>query len=154
MTRIEPAGPGDIPALAALLEVLFSVEQDFQADATRQRRGLELLVCSPEDRAVVLVARDENGHVIGMVSAQLVISTAEGAPSAWIEDVVVAEAHRGRGLGRALLDKALEWARQFGATRAQLIVDLDNTPALEFYERLGWQHTRLAARRIFLVREK
>ncbi len=85
-----------------------------------------------------------------MVSAQLVISTAEGAPSAWVEDMVVCADQRGKGVGRALLDSLTDWARSKGASRAQLLVDLDNEPALGYYQHLGWQTTRLAARRIKL----
>jgi len=86
-----------------------------------------------------------------MASVQLVISTAEGAPSAWVEDVVVQEDWRGQGVGRALLEAVLDWARVRGAVRAQLLADLDNAPALAFYDRLGWQPTRLGARRLKLA---
>lgn len=143
------AARDEVPALAALLAELFSIEQDFSPDPRKQHAGLEQLLAAA-DRAAVLVARDAAGAVIGMVTAQLVISTAEGAPSAWIEDMVVAKRHRRGGVGPALLEAALAWARQRGATRAQLLVDLDNAPALAWYERLGWQPTRLAARRVRL----
>lgn len=145
---IDPARPQDLPALVALLAGLFSIEQDFTPDPGRQRRGLELLLAAPE-RAVVMVARNGDA-VAGMVSAQLVISTAEGAPSAWIEDMVIAAPYRRQGIGRELLGAILDWAKGKGATRAQLLVDLDNAPALAFYERLGWQPTRLGARRVML----
>jgi GNAT superfamily N-acetyltransferase len=85
-----------------------------------------------------------------MCSGQLVYSTAEGAASVWIEDVVVAEAWRGRSIGRALLGSVLDWAAARGATRAQLLADLDNQPALDFYRKLGWAETRLGARRLHL----
>ncbi|HEX9180566.1 MAG TPA: GNAT family N-acetyltransferase [Burkholderiales bacterium] len=147
---ISAATAADIPELLCLLETLFSIEQDFRPDPARQRRGLERLLARP-DMARVAVARDTAGAVLGMASAQLVISTAEGAPAAWIEDVVVAEGHRGAGIGRALLAAVLDWARQRGATRAQLLADLDNAPALGFYDRLGWKATRLGARRIYLA---
>ena len=78
-----------------------------------------------------------------MVSAQLVISTAMGAPSAWIEDMVVLEEFRGRGVGKALLEKAGEWSKSKGAKRVQLVADADNISALEFYKHLDWQPTRL-----------
>ncbi|MFZ5555919.1 MAG: GNAT family N-acetyltransferase [Pseudomonadota bacterium] len=148
---VGPAGAADVPALVTLLGELFSIEQDFTPDPERQRAGLGQLLADP-DRAAVLVARDGAAQVIAMVTAQLVVSTAEGAPSAWIEDMVVAKAHRRGGVGRALIDAALAWARQKGATRAQLLVDLDNVPALACYERLGWAATRLAARRVTLSR--
>lgn len=147
--QIGRAATEDIPELVALLAVLFDIEQDFRADSEKQHRGLALLIAEP--RAVVLAARRPGGPVVAMATAQLVISTAEGAASAWIEDVVVDEGHRGRGLGTRLLAALLDWARDAGARRAQLLVDLDNPPALDFYASLGWTGTRLAARRLSLA---
>jgi GNAT superfamily N-acetyltransferase len=145
---ITQAGEADIPELIELLGVLFSIEQDFTPDPGKQRRGLAALLASPMGH--IAIARDANARAVGMATAQLVISTAEGAPSAWIEDVVVREDWRGQGLGRALLDAVVAWARSRGAVRAQLLADLDNAPALAFYDRLAWQPTRLGARRLML----
>ncbi|GHT92247.1 N-acetyltransferase [Betaproteobacteria bacterium] len=145
MITIEPATSADIPALIELLDILFSIEQDFQPDAEKQQRALELLLARPEN-AVILIARSAiHGVVIGMVSVQLVISTASGAPSAWLEDVVLRPEHRACGIGRRLLDAAAKWATRKGARRMQLLADADNTPALGFYEHQGWQPTRLFA---------
>jgi len=148
--RIAAARPEDIPALISLLAELFSIEQDFTPGLSRQERGLALLL-QENERATVRVARDAAGRVVGMATAQLVISTAEGAPSAWIEDVVVASHARGHGIGRVLLEAVLIWAAEQGATRAQLLVDLDNAPAVDFYHHLGWQQTHLGVRRIHLA---
>ena len=147
--HIDLARAEDLPALVLLLGELFTIEQDFSADTSRQERGLRLLLEHP-DRAAIFVARDDAGRVIGMVSGQLVFSTAEGAPSVWIEDLVVAASSRKHGVGRALLERVQEWARSRGATRAQLLVDTCNEPAERFYHRLGWQRTSLAARRLML----
>jgi GNAT superfamily N-acetyltransferase len=143
--RIERAGNADVPALIELLAALFAIESDFSADRARQRRGIELLLAQPDDRAVLLVARSNEGVAVGMASAQLVISTAEGAPSAWIEDVIVQQALRGQGIARLLLKGLLDWAQRHGATRAQLLADNANTLALEFYAHIGWQPTQLSA---------
>jgi [ribosomal protein S18]-alanine N-acetyltransferase len=51
-------------------------------------------------------------------------------------------ARRG-GVGRALMDAALRLARQAGATRAFLEVDVDNAAAIALYERLGYRATGL-----------
>ena len=147
MIRIEPALAPDIPELLKLLASLFAIERDFAFDAARQRRGLERLLAEPRDRSTVLLAR-ENGAVAGMASGQMVISTAEGAPSVWIEDVVVATPFRGRGVGRALLRGVLDWAAGHGATRAQLLADRDNDQALAFYRHLGLERTNLVALRL------
>lgn len=147
MVRVERALASDIPELIELLRTLFSLERDFAFDAGRQRRGLTRLLAEPRDRASVLVARDD-GAIAGMVSGQLVISTAEGAPSVWIEDMVVAPAFRGRGIGRALLRGVTDWAVAQGASRAQLLADSDNTSALAFYRHLGLEPTNLVALRL------
>ena len=147
---IDDAIPSDIPALSRLLDDLFSIEQDFQPNSERQMQGMALILQHPAT-AVIKVARNAEGQIIGMVSAQLVISTAEGAPSAWVEDMVVRDDWRNKGVGRALLEAMMGWAMSKGATRAQLLVDLDNEPALGYYQHLGWQTTRLGARRIKLT---
>jgi GNAT superfamily N-acetyltransferase len=147
MIQIERALDADIGELLHLLQALFAIESDFRFDAARQRAGLARLLAEPADRAAVLVARAD-GSVVGMASGQLVISTAEGAPSVWIEDVVVAEAFRGRGIGRALLEGVLDWALEHGATRAQLLADIDNDKAIAFYRRLGLTRTHLVALRL------
>ena len=148
--RIERARSTDIAALSALLGQLFEIESDFAADRTKQRRGLELLLAQPDDRAAVMVARSVDETVIGMASAQIVVSSAEGAPSAWIEDVFVHDTRRGEGIGRLLLGELLKWARARGATRAQLLADQANTLALGFYAHLGWRATQLSAWRLFV----
>jgi GNAT superfamily N-acetyltransferase len=146
---IESANTGDIDALVQLLNVLFSIEQDFSPDEAAQRRGLQMLLNSP-DQGQIFVTRHPTAGVVGMVSAQLVISTAMGAPSAWIEDMVVRDEFRGQKLGKALLEKAADWAKSKGAKRIQLVADADNAPALGFYKHLGWQPTRLFAWKIIL----
>ena len=140
---IRCAAERDIEDLVALLEILFGIEKDFRADPQRQRRGLALMLADRERRCVLVAERD--GGVVGMVTAQLVVSTAEGAPSALVEDMVVLPAERGRGLGRALLGAIEAWARDRGATRLQLLADRENAPALRFYDRLGWRPTQLVA---------
>ena len=147
---IDNATPSDIPALVELLAELFSIEADFKPDTERQVLGLSLLLSNAE-QAVIKVARDtaKDGAVIGMVSAQLVISTAQGTPSAWLEDMVVSHEYRSAGIGRQLLDAVQEWAKARGATRAQLLVDTENLPAIGYYQHLGWESTQLQARRLF-----
>jgi GNAT superfamily N-acetyltransferase len=147
---IERARSTDVPALIELLAALFAIESDFSVDRSKQLRGLELLLSQPDDRAAVMVARSNDGKAVGMASAQLVISTAEGAPSAWIEDVVVQQGLRGQGIARLLLQELLVWAQKHGATRAQLLADNANVSALEFYRHIGWQPTQLSAWKVFL----
>lgn len=150
--NIERASARDVPRLVELLGVLFSIEQDFVPDAERQAAGLRLLL--EREGGAIFVARDARCVIVGMATAQLVVSTAEGALSAWIEDVVVDAALRRGGVGRALIAALLEWAEAAGATRAQLLVDTSNAAAEGFYGKLGWQTTQLAARRMTLRKKR
>jgi GNAT superfamily N-acetyltransferase len=143
------ANEADIPALVGLLGILFGIEKDFSADVSKQKTGLKLLLKNPQT-ATLQVARNAAGKAIGMVSAQLVISTAQGATSAWVEDMVIDSAYRGQGIGKQLLQNALTWAKSKGATRAQLLVDVENTKALSYYQHLNWENTQLQVRRVFL----
>jgi GNAT superfamily N-acetyltransferase len=144
-TVIRPGAEADLGALVRLLADLFSIEADFRPDARRQRRGLALML-EDSERRVVLVA-ERSSRVVGMVTVQLVVSTAEGAPSGWVEDMVVEPAERRRGLGRRLLVAAERWATARGAPRLQLLADAGNAPALAFYERMGWGGTQLVCLR-------
>ncbi len=79
----------DLDALVNLLGELFSIEADFKVDEVRQRRGLKLFLDGCGKHRCILVAEDK-GRVIGLCTAQMLISTAEGDPTALIEDMVVA----------------------------------------------------------------
>ena len=79
-----------------------------------------------------------------MVTGQLVVSTAEGAASVWVEDMVVAEAGAAAGVGRRLLRAVEEWGSARGATRLQLLADRENAPALALLRGAGLE--RHAAR--------
>jgi len=148
MYHITPATIADIPMMVELLHQLFSIEKDFTPDPCKQQRGLQLLLDNPF--ASLIVAKTEDQQIIGMCSVQRVVSTAQGTYAAWIEDVVVREKFRKQGIATALLQAALTWAKQQGVSRAQLLVDTQNTPALQFYEKLNWRLTQLQARHFFI----
>jgi GNAT superfamily N-acetyltransferase len=139
---IRPATISDLDALVRLLGELFSIEADFEADAARQRRGLSMLLDSCGKHRCIFVAESQE-RVVGMASAQTLISTAEGGLSAVVEDVVVADGRRGEGVGRMLVRAVENWAADRGVLRLQLLADRTNTPALKFYESRGWKNTRL-----------
>lgn len=141
---IRRAESRDLGTLSGLLEKLFSIEEDFRVDRSKQLRGLEQMLSNPKGS---LWAAEADGKVVGMCSGQLLVSTAEGGPSVLVEDVVVDNAWRSRGVGKGLVQSVGQWAREQGAARLQLLADRSNHPALGFYEHLGWQKTQLVCLR-------
>jgi GNAT superfamily N-acetyltransferase len=139
---IRDAQPDDVEALVELLQELFAVEADFTADSSRQCKGLLMLLDGCGKHRCLKVALVD-GQVVGMCSAQALISTAEGGWVALLEDMVVSAPFRGTGVGRRLMTAIETWARQRGMTRLQLLADRTNFSALDFYDKMGWCPTQL-----------
>jgi ribosomal protein S18 acetylase RimI-like enzyme len=75
----------------------------------------------------------------GVAQVRFRLSAWTGAEDAWIEDVFVEEQARGRGLGRALVEAAIERARARGCARIQLDANERNEGALALYRALGFE---------------
>lgn len=143
---VRMATRSDEEAMVGMIGLLFSVERDFTPDPDVQRAGLRLLLASAD--AAAFVAEDEvGGAPFGMVTVQLLASTAVGAPSGLLEDLYVAEGRRRDGVASALVAAAEGWCRSRGARRLQLLADEGNAGALAFYEARGFARTRMAARK-------
>jgi len=102
--------------------------------AAPSRARVEEIIRSPASR--LLIARDAGGTIVGMLT--LVLFSIPTGVRAWIEDVVVEPACRGRGIGVALIEAALALAHEQGART----VDLTSRPGREganrLYRRLGF----------------
>jgi GNAT superfamily N-acetyltransferase len=140
---VRPARIRDLPALVELLCQLFSIETDFAVKPDRHARGLRLLLGAVRGGRVYVAVAESHDQVVGMATVQTVVSTAEGARSGWIEDVVVREDLRRAGVGTALMADIARWARDNGLVRLQLLADRRNRPALSFYDRLAFQTTNM-----------
>jgi putative acetyltransferase len=53
--------------------------------------------------------------------------------------LMVAKSHRRRGIGRALLERAVEWARSAGVTKLELHVFPYNEAAIRLYDSFGFR---------------
>ena len=146
MIRIRIAIPTDIPQLVALLKALFAIEADFEFDADKQTRGLNLLLSSEKDKVLVAVSLDDT-QVLGLCTVQTLFSTAEGGRVGLLEDLVVAADFRNQGIATKLLAEAVSWAECQGLKRLQLLADKNNESALNFYQKQGWQATQLVCLR-------
>jgi putative acetyltransferase len=102
----------------------------------QEKAAIEQYAASP--RAILLVAED-GGKIVGELTLRCI------SPRRALEHVAslgmsVHSAYRRRGIGRALLEHAIEWAKGIGITRIELYVFADNAPAIALYEALGFVH--------------
>lgn len=143
--QIEFAGSADLDAMAGLLGELFTLESDFTPDRAKQLAALRWILDHPA-HGRLFVLRDD-GRVVGMASALISVSTAEGGPVLILEDVILAAGHRGDGHGQQLIEHVLGWAADAGMRRVTLLADKDNAAALAFYAKLGFEESALVVRR-------
>jgi len=86
--------------------------------------------------ATTLLAARLDGKIVGFLS--LVMFSIPTGVRAWIEDVIVDETARGRGIGEALLKKAVGLAEAAGARTVDLTTRPQREAAGLLYERVGF----------------
>lgn len=101
-------------------------------DADRARATLRELTDSPDSE--VLVA-ELDGEVIGLCTVYRDIHSVRFGQRAWVEDLSVAPGRRSLGVGKRLLDAAMDWARAQGASHLELDSSTTRVDAHRFYER-------------------
>lgn len=133
--RIRPARPDDAEAIAALiyeLAIYEKLEDQAKADPDTIRRHL----FGPRPYAEALIA-EHDGHQVGFALFFHNYSTFRGQPGLYLEDLFVQPAHRGLGIGKALLTALARIAVERECGRMEWAVLDWNQPAIGFYQSLG-----------------
>jgi ribosomal protein S18 acetylase RimI-like enzyme len=99
--------------------------------------GVERLIERP-DTEYLLGAADDDSPPAGVVQLRYRWGLWHAGEDCWLEDLYVSEAARGRGLGSALTQGAIERARERGCKRIELDVSQENAAARALYERHGF----------------
>ena len=97
--------------------------------------ALAEIIASPASQ--LLLARDDDGTILG--SLTLALFRIPTGLRAWIEDVVVDDAARGRGVGDQLNREALARAADAGASTVDLTSRPSREAANRLYQRLGFK---------------
>lgn len=99
------------------------------------RKQLELILKSPGTHLFIAVTDEE--EIAGMLTlVHYMVST---GLKCWIEDVVVDERFRGRGIGKELLRHAVEYAGKNGAKSVDLTSRPERLAANKLYRELGFE---------------
>jgi GNAT superfamily N-acetyltransferase len=143
---VRPAGKADLPAVLSLYSqpdmdngrVLALDEAEAIFDRFGRYPDYTLYVVEIDGAIVgsfALLVMDNLGHL--------------GTPSAIVEDVVVDPARHGMGTGRAMMEYAIEAAREKGCYKLVLSSNAKRTRAHDFYESLGFERHGFSFRVLF-----
>lgn len=143
---IRKATLDDVAALVGLLGELFQFEHEFKPDPDAQRKGVEAIL--QDEKVGIIHVAECDGKVVGMANLLFTISTALGGPVAWLEDLVVTENWQGRGVGRFLVDEAIQFCQGQGMLRIALQTDADNERAQKLYEQVGFKRSTMLTMRL------
>lgn len=127
---VTEASAGLVSAFARLVPQLSS------SSPPPGRRQIEEMVASPATHLLIALDDRDVERVIGALT--LVVFRIPTGVRAWIEDVVVDDAARGRGVGEALNRRAIELARSQGAKTVDLTSRPSRAAANRLYQRLGF----------------
>ena len=148
MTSIRRAVPGDAQALVALAEQVGAEDGRWilgsgpWRSVPDERRYLKTVQKHPD--AAVFIAEDDDRRIV----ARLSLSRDPHPASRHVADLglMVASDSRRRGIGTALLDQAVTWARGVGIRKIELHVFPWNEPAIALYEAYGFEREGLRRR--------
>ena len=144
MHSVRRAEARDIPAVLNLLVQVNMVHHNGRPDLfngpTTKYTAEELKDIFSNDETPVFVCADKSGRVLG--HGFCVMQHAGGRlmtehDTLYIDDICVDENARGLGVGRALYDHILNYAREKSCYNVTLNVWTCNPGAMAFYEKLG-----------------
>jgi GNAT superfamily N-acetyltransferase len=127
----------DVPAIVALLaDDELGAEREAAVLDEAYQVAFEQIQSDPRSR---LIVAETSGQVTGTLQLSLLPGLSRhGMMRAQIEGVRVAVPHRARGLGQAMIEWAIEQAREHGCGLVQLTSDKRRHGAIRFYESLGF----------------
>ncbi len=154
-SRLRAAAPADLDAVVALIAELAAYERlEHLVQVTPASLHPHLFGERPVAECLVAEVDGAAGAagtpIVGFALFFTSFSTFLGKPGLYLEDLYVQPAHRGRGLGRALLERLGALAVERGCGRFEWSVLDWNASAIGFYESMGatvlpdWRICRVA----------
>jgi GNAT superfamily N-acetyltransferase len=157
-TTIRLATAADVPQILAFIRALAVYERAPAGAVTASEEGLLRDGFGAQPFFECLLA-DFDREPAGFALYFFNYSTWRGQPGIYLEDLFVLPELRGRGIGKALLQRVAAAALRKGCRRLQWEVLDWNTPAIDFYRAMGaefldeWRNVRLEGEALFRLAE-
>lgn len=132
--KIRKAAPSDMPSVLRLITELAVFEKEPDAVKITVKDLVENGFKEHPSFNIYLAEMDNT--IVGMALFYRRFSTWEGA-SLHLEDLIVTQQYRQKGIGKALYDKVLNFAIENDINRVEWVVLDWNTPAVDFYKSTG-----------------
>jgi len=134
---VREATKSDLPAIGKLLQDLTDAMDDTEGNDIR----IAIKTCEhllSDASSHFLVAATE-GTAVGFINFTIRQTVLHRSPSALIDELVVAEEYRGKGVGKQLVLAAIEECRQLGCCEVEVSTEKTNLKAREFYKKCGFE---------------
>ena len=130
------ARESDLPAIGRLMaELVESVDDQEGLDMSMVSENCRILLNDADSH--ILVA-EMGKSVIGVISFAIRRTIIHSGKSGLIDEIVVTRDHRGKGIGKQLINAAVEKCRQLGCCEIEVSTEFTNTRAREFYRSCGF----------------
>ncbi|MFZ5480720.1 MAG: GNAT family N-acetyltransferase [Myxococcota bacterium] len=134
---LTPLTPADLPAFTAMVVSLYGEDPGpVSMTPERARAQAERLLARPNGATAYLL--EIAGEPVGYCILVPFWSNEFGGEMVYLDELWIAPARRGRGLGRAAVDAVVRHAAAEGFKRVALEVNDDNAAARRLYERAGF----------------
>lgn len=130
----------DVPGIVAMLadDMLGALRED-PSDLSPYYAAFDRVTADPTQH---LLVAERGGELLGTMQLFVLHGLASrGSTRVQVESVRIAASARGAGLGTALMEWAIEFARSSGASVVQLTSHSSRSDAHRFYQRLGFEHS-------------
>lgn len=137
VTTLFPAAAADVPLLAAMMPDLYHGDEH-TPDATQWAAGVRGLISAPEHGRVWLIRMQD--ELAGYVVLTFGYSLEYFGPYAFLDELYLLPAFRGRGIGTEVIAWLVAYARRTGLRSLHLEVDEANADGQRFYLARGFHY--------------
>jgi GNAT superfamily N-acetyltransferase len=139
MLKIETARNSDLEPILQLLRTQLE-EHEIVLTAEQLQRATQGLIENHAHGRILCARLD--GALVGVAVISFLWTLEHGGPAAWLDEVYVEPSQRGAGIGKQLVEAAMQVARDNGCIALDLEVDAGHEAAERLYARMNFRRHR------------
>lgn len=116
------------------LDEIFDVLNQLYTGKLKYEKFNEIYKLKLNDPYSYYIVAIENNQIVGVLTAELQVKLHRENMQCFVEDLVVDKEYRNRGIGKSLLQNAIDYAKSKNCDVVELTTYLNNEKAIKFYE--------------------